>query len=124
MLFVHDHCHMIFGALDSATSREELWEELREACQHFAAFLRNAHLKRRYVRNCQLVGRDKHAMAKTVFGPVDFKWEYLHMFLVELLPLLPIMHRTFNAALVLKGEEKEPSYHNSGGERCGNRFGH
>ena len=97
MLYFPDHCHMISGALATAAAAEELWSVLKDACQTCASFFRNGSLKERYIRFCGLAARGKSFMLRLSFGPVDFKWEYLHLFLVRFLPLLPTLLRTFDA---------------------------
>ena len=107
MLYFPDHCHMIFGALATAAVAEELWGVLKDACQTCASFLRNGSLKQRYIRTCNVTGRQKTLMLRNAFGPVDFKWEYLHLFLVRFLPLLPVLLTTFDAARILRGLDEK-----------------
>lgn len=94
-LAMADHCHMIFGALEESTGRCSAWATLEGELKALSAFLREANLKMRYCALCVPNPLDRAILTGRVGKIVGWKWEYLHRFLAQLSPLLPVLEKTF-----------------------------
>lgn len=94
-LSMADHCHMVFGALQEGTERCSTWSTLESELRAVSAFLREANLRMRFLALCVPNPLDRATLNSRVGKVVGWKWEYLHRFLAQLSPLLPVLERTF-----------------------------
>ena len=96
-LYVPDSLHMVFGALEvGVKTAGRYWETLEPDMKSISQFLGDASLKLRWSATCSLTRIEKALVAGYVGKHADWKWEYLHKYLGNLRPILPILMRTFD----------------------------
>ena len=104
-LYMPDHCHMIFGALEIGTKLccKQFWSTMTEDLNALGLFLGNTALKMRFIATCLVSVVDIAVLNKHIGAHTDWKWEYLHQFLHSLSPVLVILLNTFDFDKVKKG---------------------
>lgn len=106
-LWIGDHLHMIYGALEQAVCSLGEWgEEFEAMLQDFSEFMNNKPLRTRFA-TCCLPKSHRPTFRKWAKRFVDWKWQYLELYLNALLPLLPLMILFFDATKILTAREHD-----------------
>ena len=97
-LFIPDHLHIVFGCLEGAVKSIPAWGDLDTKLRAIHRLLRNDSHKTRFVATCLSLDVEKRALARHVGGLVDWKWEYMSVFLLSIRDILPILVARFDRA--------------------------
>lgn len=106
-LFVPDHLHMIFGALEHAVKGTHAWAQLETHLRVLSRFLRNAGYKARFIETCVDDPSERAVVKKHTKELTDWKWEYVGQFLLDVRGVLPVLRARFSVAKFSSGFEAD-----------------
>ena len=98
-LYVPDHLHCVFGALEHGTKQLQEWRAMESHLRALSHFLNNRANRDRFIATCIDNPVERAALASYHVGEVtDWKWEYMSGFLFRLRDVLGILVRRFQRA--------------------------
>lgn len=103
-LWVPDHLHLIFNAVENAISQHGHWPQIEGALKDINRLLRSREMREHFRQTC-LSPSERRQFDTWSRDLVDWKWQHMSALLVKLWPLWNTMRVRFS--VVKMGSEKE-----------------
>ena len=95
-IFVPDHLHMVFGALEAAAKGLQDWSGMEAKLKALSKFLSKLSYRNCFVALCVADPCEKAVLNRYIGEVTDWKWEYVALFLFRVREVLPILQRRFD----------------------------
>lgn len=95
-LFIPDHLHVIFGALENAAKSTVGWTAIEGHIRSIARCLRNQSFKDRLIATCVDNPEERRVLQRHTQDLTDWKWEYTGQFLTNIRDTIPILLDRFD----------------------------
>lgn len=115
-LFLPEHIHILSNALETAVKLVPEWKRFESSMKAIANLLNKVAYRERFIECCL---KDADAPTRALFDgfsrrPLDWRWEYLALFLSRVCPVLPHLSRYFDVRKIVRGAgDDEPEWDTS-----------